>query len=78
MKFIDAHIHLSDAEYAKCIDELVRDAKDSNVVALVSNATDYETSIDSLRLAEEYPSLVHLALGIHPWNVNGLKETELE
>jgi TatD DNase family protein len=78
MKLIDAHIHLSDAEYAKCIDELVTDAKDSNVVALVSNSMDFETSIGSLKLAEKYPSTVYPALGIHPWNVNMLKENELE
>jgi len=78
MKLIDAHIHLSDAEYAKCTDELVAEAKSSNVVALVSNSMDFETSIGSLKLAEKYPSEVYPALGIHPWNVNVLKENELE
>jgi TatD DNase family protein len=78
MKLIDAHIHLSDAEYAKCVDELVTDAKDSNVVALVSNSMDFETSIGSLKLAEKYPGMVYPALGVHPWNVNVLKEHELE
>jgi len=78
MKLIDAHIHLSDAEYAKCTDELVADAKSSNVVALVSNSTDFETSIRNLKLAEKYPDTVYPASGIHPWNVNVLKENELE
>jgi len=78
MKLVDAHIHLSDAEYAKCTDELVAEAKSSNVVALVSNSMDLETSIGSLKLAEKYPDEVYPALGIHPWNVNVLKENELE
>jgi TatD DNase family protein len=78
MKLIDAHIHLSDAEYAKCADELVADAKKSNVVALVSNSMDFETSIGSLKLADKYPGTVYPALGIHPWNVKMLKEDELE
>jgi TatD DNase family protein len=78
MKLIDAHIHLSDKEYAKTTDELVTEAKSSNVVALVSNSMDLETSIGSLKLAEKYPSTVYPALGIHPWNVNVLKENELE
>lgn len=78
MRFIDAHIHLSDAEYAKRTGELIMDAKSSNVVALVSNSVDLETSIGSLRLAEKYPDMVYPALGIHPWNVNVLKEHELE
>jgi TatD DNase family protein len=78
MKLIDAHIHLSDPEYANCMDELVADAKDSGVIALVSNSMDLETSIGSLKLAEKYPNMVYPALGIHPWNVNVLKEHELE
>jgi TatD DNase family protein len=78
MKLIDAHIHLSDAEYAKCTEELVTDARSSDVVALVSNSMDLETSIGSLKLAEKHPGHVYPALGIHPWNVNSLKENELE
>jgi TatD DNase family protein len=78
MKLIDAHIHLSDAEYAKHTDELVSDAQGANVVALVSNSMDFETSIGSLKLAEKYPGTVYPALGVHPWNVNLLKENELE
>jgi TatD DNase family protein len=78
MKLVDAHIHLSDIEYAKYIDELVEEAKNSGVAALVSNSMDLETSIGSLQLAEKYPDTVYPALGIHPWNVNVLKENELE
>jgi len=78
MKLIDAHIHLSDTEYTAHTEELVADAKNSNVQALVSNSMDLETSIRTLKLAEKYPSTVYAALGIHPWNVNVLKENELE
>src|SRR4030043_1196701 len=78
MKLIDAHIHLSDAEYAKQTDELVAEAKSADVIALVSNSMDLETSLGSLKIAEKYPSTVYAALGIHPWNVNVLKENELE
>jgi TatD DNase family protein len=78
MKLVDAHIHFSDAEYAEHTDELVAEAKRSDVVAIVSNSMDLQTSIGSLRLAEKYPGVVYAALGIHPWNVNLLKENELE
>jgi len=78
MKLVDAHIHLSDKEYAEHTDELVADAKRSDVIALVSNSMDLETSHGSLKLAEKYPGMVYPALGIHPWNVNVLKENELE
>ena len=78
MMLIDAHIHFSDLEYTKHTDELIADARRANVVAIVSNSVDFETSIRSLELAKEYPGMVYPALGIHPWNVNVLKENELE
>jgi TatD DNase family protein len=77
MKFVDAHIHLSDQEYSGCVDEIVAEAKSSNVVALVSNSMNCETSIRSLKLAEKYPGMVYAALGIHPWSVKSVTEDEL-
>ncbi len=78
MKLVDAHIHFSDGEYSQYTDELVADAKNSGVAALVSNSTDFETSLETLRLAEKFPCWVYPALGIHPWNINALKQNELE
>jgi len=78
MKLIDAHVHLSDAEYAGHIEELIADAKNAGVMALVTNSMDLKTCQSDLNLAEKYPGLVYPALGIHPWNVNVLEESELE
>jgi len=38
MKFVDAHVHLSDEEYSGSIEEIITEAKDSNVVI-------YETAV---------------------------------
>jgi TatD DNase family protein len=78
MKLVDAHIHLSDAEYNSHIDELITDAKNVGVAALVTNSMDLKTCQNDIKLTEQYPNLVYPALGIHPWNVNVLKENELE
>jgi TatD DNase family protein len=78
MKLIDAHVHLSDSEYAGHIDELIADAKSAGVAALVTNSMDLKTCQNDVALAKKYPNLVYAALGIHPWNVNVLKENELE
>jgi len=78
LKLVDAHIHLSDQEYEGQIGELVSDSKSADVVALVSNSMDLLSSLQSIKLANEHPGLVYAALGIHPWNVNVLKENELE
>jgi TatD DNase family protein len=78
MKFVDSHIHLSDEEYSAHINEVIAEAKRSNVVALVSNSMNLETSLKSLKLAEQYSGIVYAAFGIHPWNVNDLTENELQ
>ena len=78
MRFVDAHLHLSDPEYEAQVDEVVEDAESSNVVALVSNSVNFQTSLQSIKLVEKYPTLVYAALGIHPWNVKELLPDELE
>jgi TatD DNase family protein len=78
MKLIDAHVHLSDAEYTNHIDELVIDAKNAGVTALVTNSMDLKTCQNDVKLAEKYPDLVYPALGIHPWNVNVIEDKELQ
>ncbi len=78
MKFVDAHIHLSDPEYEGKVKEIIEDAEQSNVVALVSNSMNLRTSLLSLQLAEENPGFVFSALGIHPWNVKTLTPNEVE
>lgn len=78
MKFVDAHVHLSDAEYEGTTDDLVRDAEESNVVALVSNSMNFQTSQLNLKLAQKHKGHVYAALGIHPWNVKDLTPKELE
>ena len=78
MRLIDAHIHLSDNEYIGHIDELIIDAKKAGVTALVSNSMDLQTCQNDIKLSQKYPDIIYPALGIHPWNVNVLKENELQ
>jgi len=78
MKYVDAHIHLSDPTYKGNTENLIEDAKQSNIIALVSNSMNLETSRISLQLAEKYPNLVYAAIGIHPWNIKQLQPNETE
>lgn len=77
MRFVDAHIHLSDEGYANHVDEVVAEAKQSDVVALVSNSVDLRDCKANLKLAEKYPRMVYVALGVHPWNVEKITDDEL-
>ncbi len=78
MKFIDAHIHLSDIEYELCAEEIIAEAMRSKVVALVSNSIDLKTIIGNLEISKRYPGLVYAALGIHPSCVQSVTDEELE
>ena len=78
MKFVDAHIHLSEKEYTSKVVQIIQEAKQSNVVALVSNSMDYDSCQRNLKLAEENKGVVYAALGIHPWNVPELTQQELD
>jgi TatD DNase family protein len=76
LRYIDAHIHLADHSYAQNIGDIVEEAKRANVLALISNSTNLESSLRSLYLAGEYPEFVYAALGIHPWNTKKLEDNE--
>ena len=78
MRFADAHIHLADNEYAQNVGEIVEEARRKNVLGLVANSMDLESSHRSLKLAETYPDHVYAALGIHPWNTKQLNPNEVQ
>ena len=78
MDLIDAHIHLSDAEYTNHIEDVIADAKNAGVKALITNSMNFKTCQNDIKLSQQYPNLVYPALGIHPWNVNYLEENELQ
>jgi TatD DNase family protein len=78
LKYVDAHIHLSDREYNGKTGQMAEIAKQVGVAAMVSNSMDLETCKVSLKLAQEHAGLVYAAFGIHPWNVSRLGPNELE
>jgi TatD DNase family protein len=78
MKIVDAHIHLSEAEYAEHLTEVIADATTNGVSALITSSVNLKTCQNDVKLAEQYPNLIYPALGIHPYNVNFLKQDELQ
>jgi TatD DNase family protein len=78
LKYVDAHVHLSDNEYEGKTGQMLEIARQVGVAAMVSNSMDLETCKASLKLAKEHGDLVHAALGIHPWSVNQSNPNELQ
>ena len=67
--YIDAHIHLADPRYGGKLEEVIQDAAQHNVSQMLSNATDYQSSLETIRLAKEFPNRVLAAVGVHPFTV---------
>jgi TatD DNase family protein len=78
MKIVDAHIHLSETEYTGHLSDVIADATVNGVSALITSSVDLKTCQNDVKLAEQYPNLIYPTLGIHPYNVNFLKQNELQ
>jgi len=76
--FVDAHIHLSDPDYSSMVESLIAESRSNGVVAMAASSVDFETSLLSIDLGEKYTGLVYPTVGIHPWNVKEVTESEVE
>jgi TatD DNase family protein len=78
LSYIDAHTHLADPGYTGHIDTLLEDARQNNVKYLLSNAVDYETSIETIALAKRNSNNVLAAVGVHPLTVTNRTDYSLD
>jgi|TARA_B100000315_G_scaffold16079_1_gene14400 TatD DNase family protein len=65
MKHVDIHIHLTGREYAPFLKYLKTYLKFSNVV-LVCVSVDNQSSLDTIKLAQEFPGKVLPFVGVYP------------
>jgi TatD DNase family protein len=63
--FYDTHAHLSRAEFAADLPEVIARAADAGIGKIISLGTDLASSVRTIKLAEEYPN-VFAAVGWHP------------
>ncbi len=66
MSYVDAHLHLADPGFSGRLEGVIDDANKNNVAFLLSNAVDFDTSIQTIALAKRYPAKVLAAIGVHP------------
>lgn len=57
---------------------MIENAKRNNIVHLLSNSTDYESSTKTAALARHYPGIVLAAVGVHPWTATNSDNYQLE
>jgi Tat protein secretion system quality control protein TatD with DNase activity len=69
LSHVDAHLHLAHPTYSDKIELIMDNAINNKVTRLLSNAMDYDTSIETVSLAKQYGFLVLAAVGVHPWTI---------
>lgn len=70
---IDTHCHLNDEKFENDYENIIKEAKDNNLCALVVVGSNLETSKKAVELAENY-SNVFAIVGTHPEEVNDYDE----
>lgn len=75
--FIDTHAHYNDERFAGDLDDVLKNAVDSGLIAAVCCAEDAETSGICVGLAEKY-GFIYAACGCHPHNASQVKPGDYE
>lgn len=61
----DTHAHLSDVQFDKDRDEVIKRARDSGVEYILSASADVASSVESVTLSQSY-DFIYAAIGVHP------------
>jgi TatD DNase family protein len=64
---IDTHAHLNELEE---IDLAIQRAKDVGIRAIVAVGMDLASNVTTIDLAEQFPDMIHPAIGYHPWSIS--------
>lgn len=68
MTFIDTHSHIQFKVFDSDRDQIIQQATDAGIEAIIAVGTDLESSAKAVEIAEKYPS-VFASIGIHPHHV---------
>ncbi len=77
MKLIDSHCHLNYDFLPKTTDDLIREAENEGVQALVTIGTDLSSISEIQKISEKYPAVYH-TIGIHPHDTAGLNDKGMQ
>ncbi len=65
----DSHAHIHNDEHGRTIAEFMQEAKQNNIIRIMTIGTDYKSSVDAVKSIERVDNL-YAAVGIHPESAN--------
>lgn len=74
--FIDSHSHLDDERFDGDRDILIKSLKENKIDLVINIGADLETSINSVKLADQYEN-IYAAIGVHPHSASEVTEETL-
>ena len=76
MHFVDTHIHLND--FTNGADEIIAEAFACGIDKMINMSSTPQEWQKVLELSRKYPKNVVSALGMHPWYVNQITESDFD
>lgn len=77
LELIDSHCHLNHDYSPKTVDDLVREARDAGVRALITIGVDQASLGIVQELSARYPGVVYHTVGIHPHEAATIRDEDL-
>jgi TatD DNase family protein len=74
---IDSHCHLDFDDFENDIDEIIKNAKDSGITAMLNAGNTIDDLENQLKISEKYP-FVFSATGVHPHNASDYLDMTIE
>lgn len=73
----DTHAHFDDERYNDCLDTLMTQMHQNGVDNIINVGSNIETSYKSIEIAEKY-DFVYAAVGVHPSDIEDMKEQDID
>jgi len=64
MKLIDVHCHLDDESFSRDLDEVIKNAKNTGLIKIVTSALNFNSLTKSLQIKEKYNDIIEITLGL--------------
>jgi TatD DNase family protein len=75
LKVIDTHAHLDELEN---LESALTKAREAGIVAIIAVGSNHQSNQKVMKICLKYPSFVHPALGLHPWEIGKLEAQQID